>query len=102
MTFSQDPSPQPDERADKLDKAEKGAIQLVETREDATKVLELVETALDQMPLAVEPGIVHPLDLGRLMRRDDRFTALGFDVGDEGRAGIAAIRQDFREGQPIE
>jgi hypothetical protein len=34
------------------------------------------------------------------MRWDDRFTALGFDVGDEGRARIAAIRDHPLKGEP--
>jgi hypothetical protein len=55
-------SPQPNERADKVDKAQVGAIQLVEAGKDAAKLLELVETAFDQMPFAIVPTIVVALD----------------------------------------
>ena len=99
---SVDISPQPDERTDKLDEAEIGAIQFVEAREDAAKVLELVDTTLDQMPFAVEPGIVGTLHLGGLMRRDDRFSAQRLDVGDERRTGIPAISDHALEREAIQ
>ena len=102
MTFGQDSSPQPDQRTDKVDEAQKGAIQFVEAREDAAKVLEFVDTTLDQMPFAVEPGIVRALEPGRLMRRDDRLSAQGLDVGDERRACIAAIRDHALEREAVQ
>ncbi len=85
-----------------MDKAKKGAIQLVEAREDAAKVLQLVETAFDQMAFAVHPGVVVALDRSRLVRRNDRFAALSLHVGDELRSRIAAIRQYFLEGESLE
>jgi hypothetical protein len=36
------------------------------------------------------------------MRRDDRFAALGLNVGNKGRARIAAIRDHPLEGDPGE
>jgi len=48
-----------------VEEAQKGAIQLVEAREDAAKVLEFVEATFDQMALAVEPGVVVARDLAR-------------------------------------
>ncbi len=102
MLGSVDISAQPNKRTDKLDEAEKGAIQFVETREDAPKVLELIEAAFDQMSFAVHPGVVLPLELGRLMRWDHRFAALRVQVGDEVRPSIAAIRQHLREGQSLQ
>ncbi len=102
MTFSQDSSPQPDKRTDKVDEAQKGAIQFVEAREDAAKVLEFVNTTLDQMPFSIEPGIVLALELGRLMRRDDRLGAQGLDVGDERRARIAAISDHALEREAVQ
>lgn len=54
------------------------------------------------MAPAVQPGIVHTLALGSLMRRDHRFASLGVQVGDEVCPGIAAIRDDAREREAIE
>jgi hypothetical protein len=85
-----------------VDEAEIGAVQLVEAREDAAKVLELVDATFDQMALAIEPGIVRALHLGRLMRRDDGLSTLGLDVGDEGRARIATIRDHPLEREAVE
>ncbi len=93
------PSPQPNERTNEVDKAEKGAVQFLETRKDAAKVLEFIEAAFDQMPFALDPRIVLAFDLGALMRWNDRLTAALVQVGDERRSGVAAIRQDFLEGQ---
>lgn len=97
-----EPSPQPNERTNELDEAEKGAIQRVEARQDAAEMLEFVDAACDQMTLAVEPGIIVALELGRLMRRDHRFTALRVQVGDVVRPRIAAICQHLLEGQPVQ
>jgi len=85
-----------------VDEAEIGAVQLVEAREEAAEVLELVDTTFHQVALAVEPGVIRALHLGGLMRRDDRFAALGLNVGNEGRARIAAIRDHPLEGEPGE
>jgi len=85
-----------------VDKAQIRAIQLVEARAEAAKVLEVVETTVDEMAFAVEPGIVHPLGLGGLMRRNDRFAALIMHVGDKGSSGIAPIRDDLLEGEPFQ
>lgn len=82
-----------------MDKAEKGAVQFLETREDAAKVLEFIEAAFDQLPFAVDPWIVLAFDLGALMRWNDRLTATLVQGGDEWRSVVAAIRQDFFEGQ---
>lgn len=66
-------------------------------------MLDLIETAFDQMALAGEPGVVRALDLGPLMRRNDRFTALRVQVRDELRpSSLAAIRDHFLEGQPCQ
>ncbi len=86
------PSPQPNERTNEVDKAEKGAVQLVETREDAAKVLEFIKAAFDQVPFAVDPGVILAFDLGALMRWNDRLAAALVQVGDEWRSGVAAIR----------
>jgi hypothetical protein len=93
------PSSQPNQRTNEVDKAEKGAVQFVAAREDAAKVLEFIEAAFDQMAFAVDPSVILPFDLGALMRRNDRLTAALVQVGDERRSGIAAICQDFLEGQ---
>lgn len=85
-----------------MEKAQVGAIQLVEAGENATKVLEFVDAAFDQMPLPVEPGIIRALDGGALMRWDDRLAAARLKMGDEGHACVATIRHDLREGQPVE
>jgi len=45
-----------------VEKAQVGAIQLVEAGENAAKVLEFVDAAFDQMALPVEPGIIRALD----------------------------------------
>ena len=58
-----------------MEKAQVGAIQLVEAGENAAKVLEFVEAAFDQMALPVEPGIRRARDGGALMRWDDREAA---------------------------
>ncbi len=102
FAFEAGPSLQPNERTNEVDKVEKGAVQFLETREDAAKVLEFIEAAFDQMPFAVDPGIVLAFDLGALMRWNDRLTAALVQVGDERRSGIAPICQDFLEGQPVE
>ena len=99
---SVDISPQPNERTDKVDEAEIGAIQLVEAGEDAAKLLEFVDATFHEMAFAVEPGVVLSLDLGRLMRGNDRFTAPRLDIRDEWRSCIAAIRDDPGEGQAVE
>ena len=99
---SVDISSQPHERTDELDKAEIGAIQLVEAREDAAKLLEFVDATFDQMAFAVEPGIIRPLDLGRLMRWNDRLTAASLQGGDKDGSSIAAIRDNLLEREPIQ
>lgn len=95
-------SSQPNERTDKVDEAEKGAVHRIEAGKDAAKVLELVDTAFDEMTFAVEPRVVVALDLGALVRRNDRFTVPRLQVGDEVGAGVAAIRHPLLEGQPAE
>ena len=85
-----------------MEKAQVGAIQLVEAGENAAKVLEFVDAAFDQMALPVEPGIIRALDGGALMRWDDRDAAARLKMGDERRACVATIRHDLREGQPVE
>jgi hypothetical protein len=65
-------------------------------------VFELVDTTLDQMPFAVEPGIEVALHFGGLIRRDDRLRTQRVDVGDKCRAGVAAIRDDLLERDPIQ
>lgn len=96
------PSPQPNERTNEVDKAEKGVVQFLETREDAAKALEFVdfiEAAFDQMSFAVNPRTVLAFDIGALMRWNDRLTAALVQTGGERRSGIASICQDFLEGQ---
>jgi len=85
-----------------MDEAEKGAVLLVKAGENATKVLEFVEAAFDQVSLAVEPRIVRALDLGPLMGRNHRLAATFLQIGDEVRSGVAAIRHHFLEGQAVE
>lgn len=76
-----------------MEKAQVGAIQLVEAGEHAANVLEFVNAAFDQMALPVEPGIVRTLDGGALMRWDDRFAASRLKMGDERRACSSGRRQ---------
>jgi hypothetical protein len=59
-----------------MDKAEKGAVQLV-------------EAAFDQVAFAGEPGVVLAFDLGALMRWNDRFAASVVQGGDERAVGKA-------------
>jgi hypothetical protein len=99
---SVDISAQPDERTNELDESQVGAVQFVEAGKDAAKMLELVEAAFDEMPLAIDPLIVFPLDLGSLMRRNHRFTPTRLEVCDERLFCVAAICQHFVEAQPIE
>jgi hypothetical protein len=95
-------SPQPDERTDKVDETEIGPIQLVEAREDAAKLLEFVDATFDQMAFAVEPGSVRALDLDGLMRWNDRLAVAVSHGGNKGDSGIAAIRDDLLEREPIQ
>lgn len=99
---SVDISAQPDERTDEVDEPQIGAIQLVKAGEDAAKVLEFVDAAFDEVALAVQPRIVCALDLGRLMRWNHGFAALGLHRRDQIRSGIAAIRDHAQEGEAVE
>jgi hypothetical protein len=85
-----------------VDKAEIGAIQFVEAGEDAAKLLEFVDTTLDQMAFAVEPSIVLSLDRGGLMRWNDRLAAAIVHGGNQCGSGIAAVRDDLLEREPIQ
>lgn len=85
-----------------MDKAQVRAIQLVETREDAAKLFEFVETAFDQVPFAIAPSIVGTPDFGPLMRWDDRFAAALLDVRNQVYCRIPTIRNHPFEGEPIE
>jgi hypothetical protein len=84
-----------------VNEAKKGAIQFVEARENAAKVFEFVETAFDEMPLAVQPRIVLALALSSLMGRDHRLATALLQIGDELCSGIAAIRDHFLEDQSV-
>ncbi len=94
-------SPQPDERTDEVDEAEEGAIQFVEAREDAAKMLEFVEATFDEMAFTVEPDVILTLDLGTLMGRNHCFAAALLQIGDEVSASIAAIRHHPLKGEAI-
>lgn len=59
-----------------MQEAEKRAIQLIETREDTTKMLNFVDETLDQMTLTIQPFVVLAQNLAALMRRNH-----GFDPG---------------------
>lgn len=84
-----------------MDEAEIGAIQLVKAREDAAKVLELVDTTFDEMALAVEPAIILALHRGGGMGRDHRLTPPRLDGSDEGRACIPAIGDHAFKREPV-
>ena len=99
---SVDISSHPQERADKVDKAQIRAIQRVEAGEDAPKVLEFVDTTLDEMAFAIEPAVVLPLDLGALMRRNDGFTPTPLDRGDTRRCRIAPTPDAALKGDPVD
>ncbi len=64
---------EPDESGSKINEAEITIGELVETREDTTIVLELVEKALDQMTLSVEMCIITTWLSTSFARRNDRF-----------------------------
>jgi hypothetical protein len=85
-----------------VDETEIGPIQLVEAREDAAKLLEFVDATFDQMAFAVEPGIVRAFDLGGLMRWNDRLAVAISHGVNKGGSGIAAIRDDRLEREPIQ
>ena len=85
-----------------MDETQITDCQFVEASKDASVVLDLVDKTLDQMPFSIEPGIVLALELGRLMRRDDRLGAQGLDVGDERRARIAAISDHALEREAVQ
>ncbi len=66
-----------------MQKAKETAGELVEAREDVTKMLDLVEKTLDQSPFAVAPSIIVTRYLPILARRDDRDRAVVNDKGNE-------------------
>jgi hypothetical protein len=75
---------------------------LVETREDAAKMLDLVDETLDQMPLTIQPTVVVALGFSAVMRRDDRLRATRNHPVDEILPGIASVGKDMLKGKPGE
>jgi hypothetical protein len=85
-----------------VDKAQKRASQRVEAGKVAAKVLEFVEAAFDQLPLALAPALVVALDSGALMRRDDGLAPTRLHLRHEIGRCLPTIRNHALKGQPVE
>ena len=66
-----------------MQKAKETAGELVKAREDMTKMLDLVEKALDQRPFPVAPGVILTRRFTILARRNDWDCPLLDDEGNE-------------------
>ena len=79
---SVDISTQPDYRTDKLQKTEKTAGKFVIAGKHTTKMLDLVDETLHQMPLSVPPAVIGPFSkraFRSLVRWNHRFHLLRHD-----------------------
>src|SRR5512134_1261931 len=66
--------------------------ELVKTREDAPKMLKLVDQTFNQVPLSIQPCIVLPRQFGALMGRNDGHNLTFNQPVDEVLSCIRSIR----------
>ena len=93
-----DISTKPQEHTDEGDKPRITACQFVKTRVNAPKVLEFVETTLDQMTLTIAPRVIRPGRLGVGVWRDDRLHPHAAQQRDRAIRGVAPIHQHILTG----
>src|SRR6476660_9205590 len=76
--------------------------QFIETRENPTKMLELIDEALDQMTFSIQPTVILSLQLRALMRRNDCRRATFSNLVNQDLGSVAAIRNHVVAGQTFE
>src|SRR5215211_1920401 len=74
-----------------MQEAEIRAIQFLEPRKDAAKMLEFVDQTLHQMTFPIQPRVILTQEVGTLMRRNNRFNPSIQQIIDELLSRIAAI-----------
>lgn len=78
-----------------MQEAQKATVELIKTRENTTKMLNLVHQALNQSPLMVAPLVIGSWLFPVFARWDDGERTVGDDKSDQVIVVVAAIRQNI-------